>query len=72
LEGGTPLTVYYWFAPSHPVSGDCEVVEAVELGYQVLRVLGERLKVERLKRIQKLATPVGGQRPSSHGDPLTP
>ena len=40
------LAVYSWFAPGQPAWGDCEVVDAAELGHQMPRVHRERLNVE--------------------------
>ena len=50
------LAGYSWFAPVQPAWGDCEVVDAAELGHQVPGVDRERLKVKLLEGIQELAT----------------
>jgi len=52
------LAVYSWFAPGQPAWGDCEVVDAAELGTRYLcstpRQLGSSASS------------------SAHGDPLRP
>jgi hypothetical protein len=50
--------VYSWFAPVQPAWGDCEVVDAAELGHQV--------------PVLHSATLGSSASPSSHGDPLRP